>query len=59
MAMNLSPERARIFRITHIANVPWVLDHGLGCASSDVLDPDFRPIGDPDLIAKSHDVAST
>lgn len=50
--MDLTPERALIFRITHIANVPWILDHGLCCASSEVLDPNFRSIGSADLIAK-------
>lgn len=48
----LSPERARIFRITHIANLPWILDHGLHCANSSVRDPDFVAIGNPDLIGK-------
>lgn len=50
--MDLTPERALVFRITHISNVPWILDHGLHCASSKVQDPDFRPIGDPELIKK-------
>ena len=27
MVINLTLERALIFRITHIANVPWILDH--------------------------------
>ena len=52
MALDLTPEKAFIFRITHISNVPWILDHGAHCASSDVRDPNFRPIGDPDLIVK-------
>src|ERR1019366_3671540 len=52
MALDLTPERALIFRITHIANVPWILGHGLHCASSGVLDPSFRPIGDQELIRK-------
>lgn len=52
MALDLTPQKAFIFRITHVANVPWILDHGVYCASSDVRDPDFRPIGDPDLIIK-------
>jgi len=50
--MNLKPEKAFILRITHISNVPWILEHGLRCATSDVRDPDFRPIGDADLIQK-------
>ena len=50
--IDLTPKKALVFRITHISNVAWILDHGLHCASSEVRDPDFRTIGDPDLIAK-------
>jgi hypothetical protein len=48
----LTPERALIFRITHIANVPWILEHGLHCRNSNDCDPNFREIGNPDLIGK-------
>src|SRR5437867_690498 len=48
----LTPENGLIFRITHIRNVPWILDHGLHCANSDVQDPEFVSIGNPDLIVK-------
>lgn len=48
----LSPERASIFRITHVANVAWILDHGLHCRSSNVLDQNYHEIGNPDLIGK-------
>lgn len=48
----LNPERARIFRITHRDNVPWILDHGLHAPNGDVLDPNFRNIGNLDLIGK-------
>jgi hypothetical protein len=48
----LTPERALIFRITHIDNVPWILDHGLHCRNSSELDRSYRDIGNPDLIAK-------
>jgi ssDNA thymidine ADP-ribosyltransferase DarT-like protein len=48
----LTQERARIFRITHIDNVAWILTHGLHCGSSDVRDPAFVQIGNPDLIIK-------
>ena len=41
-----------VYRITHIANVPWVLDHGLHCDTSPTRDPGFRAIGNPDLIGK-------
>jgi len=50
--LNLTPEKAFIFRITHSANVPWLLDNGLHCPSADVHDPNFRRIGNLDLIAK-------
>src|SRR5271154_6622175 len=48
----LTPEKAFIFRITHIANVPWILRNGLHCANSDVSDPNYVQIGNADLIAK-------
>jgi hypothetical protein len=48
----LTAERARIFRITHKENVPWILEHGLHAANGEVLDPNFRNIGNPDLIDK-------
>lgn len=52
--ITLSPERGWIFRITHIENIPWTLRHGLHCRTSDTCDPDYREIGNPDLIAKRH-----
>ena len=48
----LNAERALIFRITHRDNVPWILEHGLHAGTSKVLDPNFRNIGNPDLIGK-------
>jgi hypothetical protein len=48
----LGPDAARIFRITHVDNVPWILRHGLHCKSSEVADPNFVPIGMPELIEK-------
>ena len=48
----LGPETARIFRITHVHNVPWMLDKGLHCKTSKVTDPNFVPIGMAELIAK-------
>lgn len=47
---NLGPENAYIFRITHIDNVPWILDNGFHCRSSPHFDPDFVSIGNADLI---------
>lgn len=46
----LSPDRACIFRITHIENVRWIVNNGLHCRNSRVTDPDFVTIGQPDII---------
>ncbi len=47
----ISRERALLFRITHIRNLPWLLRNGLH-AGSGLRDPDFVSIGNPDLIGK-------
>jgi hypothetical protein len=49
---DLTPEKAFIFRITHINNVPWILNNGVHCKNSPVRDPNFVNIGNTDLIAK-------
>lgn len=49
---DLTIEKAWIFRITHIDNVAWILEHGLHCCNSTSLDPNFRPIGNVELIGK-------
>jgi hypothetical protein len=46
----LDPEKTLIFRIVHVRNVLWILDHGLHCRNSDDLDPNYVTIGNPDLI---------
>jgi len=51
----LTPEKALIFRITHIENAAWLLTNGLHCRASDILDPNYVEIGNPDLIAKRAD----
>jgi hypothetical protein len=48
---SLTPEKALIFRITHIENVGWILANGLHCSNSGVLDPNYHEIGNPDLIS--------
>jgi hypothetical protein len=48
----LNPENAYIFRITHIKNLPWILEHGLHCLNAPLKDPNFVQIGNVDLIAK-------
>lgn len=50
----LRPQSALIFRITHIENVSWILQNGLHCQNSTKSDPNFRTIGDLDLIEKRH-----
>ncbi len=50
----LCPEKALIFRITHIKNIPWILDHGLHCSTSRIQDPRYHAIGNPDIIQKCH-----
>ena len=52
MANTLNSTRALIFRIMHRENVPWILDHGLHAANGKVLDPNFKNIGNADLISK-------
>lgn len=49
---SLGPEKALIFRITHVDNLPWILDHGLHCRNSGIFDPNYHEIGNPDLIDK-------
>jgi ssDNA thymidine ADP-ribosyltransferase, DarT len=53
MSVNLNPEKALIFRIQHVDNVPWNLDHdGLHCRNSPTHNPNYVNIGNPDLIDK-------
>lgn len=52
MAVGLTREKALIFRITHIDNVPWLLRNGLHCKNAEKLDPVFVNIGKQDLIDK-------
>ena len=48
----LNPEKGLIFRIAHIDNVPWILDHGLHCQNTPERDPNYVEIGNPELIVK-------
>jgi len=47
----LGPDTAYIFRITHVDNVPWILEHGLHCQNG-ANDPNFISIGMETLIRK-------
>lgn len=47
----LNPERALIFRIEHVDNLPWDLEQeALNCRNSDAVNPDYVNIGNTDLI---------
>jgi ssDNA thymidine ADP-ribosyltransferase, DarT len=35
-------------------NVPWIMANGMHARNSGVVDPNFVPIGNPDLIDKRH-----
>ena len=52
MATTLNPEKALIFRIVHRDNLPWILDHGLHASNGVISDPNYRNIGNVDLIGK-------
>lgn len=52
MAILITFDKALIFRITHIANVPWILSNGLYCKSAEITDPNFVQLGNPELIIK-------
>jgi len=47
---NLNAEKALLWRIVHRDNLPWILDHGLHCAHSGQLDPNYVEIGNHRLI---------
>ena len=40
----------QIFRITHVNNLPFILQNGVHCPNAAVQDPNFTPIGFPTLI---------
>jgi hypothetical protein len=52
MATTLNPEKALIFRIIHRDNLPWILDHGLHGSNGQTSDPNYRSIGNVDLIER-------
>jgi hypothetical protein len=50
---DFNPSKAFIFRIVHIENVPWIMEHGgLHCRNSSEQDANFINIGSSELIAK-------
>ena len=52
MPLDLTAARGLLFRITHVANLPWLLRHGLHAAQVTGTDPNFVAVGNPDLIDK-------
>ena len=52
MALTLTQEQGLIFRITHRDNVPWILDNGMHARNGAEFDPNYRNIGNLDLIDK-------
>ena len=52
MPSPLNPDKALIFRIIHRTNLPWILDHGLHSQNGEEFDPNYRNIGNVDLIQK-------
>ncbi len=52
MALHLTKENALIFRITHVDNIPWILENGLHARNSSKFNPNHRNIGNLDLISK-------
>lgn len=47
----ISPERALVFRITHIDNLRWIVQNGLHCRNGR-RDRAFVTIGNPDIISR-------
>lgn len=52
MAPKISPEKALIFRILHRSNLPWILDNGIHARNGEKFDPNYRNIGNLELIDK-------
>lgn len=52
VSKDLNPSKARIFRIVHRNNMPWIFENGIHCRSSTSFDPNYVSIGSEDLIGK-------
>jgi hypothetical protein len=52
MSLTLNARLARVFRIVHRKNVPWILENGLHARTSPRKDPGYVAIGNADLIEK-------
>ena len=40
-----------LYRMTHIENIPHILQNGVTHAASNLANPNFKPIGDANLIS--------
>lgn len=49
---NLNPEKALIWRIVHLKNIPWILDNGLYSGNSSIKSEEWVSIGNPELTEK-------
>lgn len=52
MSPDLNLNEALIFRIAHIDNLPWILDNGLHASNGAIHDPNYRNIGNRDIIGR-------
>ncbi len=50
--MQLTQAKALIFRITHFDNVAWMISNGLRCRNSSTRHPNYREIGNPEIISR-------
>ena len=50
MSADLNPGKALIFRIVHRSNLPWILDNGVHARNGALFDPNYRNIGNVELI---------
>jgi hypothetical protein len=48
----LSPDRALVFQVTHLSNVPWILDYGLQSDTAAIRNPHEVRVGNPELAEK-------
>ncbi len=48
---SINPDKALIFRIVHVDNLPWMAEHGLQCRNAPNPNPKYVPIGSEEIIA--------
>lgn len=57
--MPIAPSPIPLYRITHLDNLPHILAQGgLYASSSPLLDPGFKPIGNPGIISRRAGIAA-